>query len=318
MDPRIIIPIGIMLFIFALGGFIFVAFARGATRTGERLKQLGKERKSTSMGSEPQGFQMGGGGGELMDKLIAPAAEKLADQLMPKKEEDISTLKKELRMAGPRWRTENAVAKFLFLKIAFLLFGVFVAGSYLPVFGATADAVLYGAITAGVFFYLPQVYISMTIRKRKDQIFSGLPDALDLMVVCVESGLGLDAAMRKVCEEMGRTCPIISEEFRICNFQLQMGRPRREVLHDLGERTGVDDMKSLAAILIQADKFGSSIGQALRTQSDSMRVKRRQLAEERAQQVAVKLLIPLVLFIFPSIFIVTGGPAMLMFIEAFK
>ncbi len=115
--------------------------------------------------------------------------------------------------------------------------------------------------------------------------------------------------MRKVCEEMGRTFPIISEEFSICNFQLQMGRQRREVLHDLGVRTGVDDMKALAAILIQADRFGSSIAHALRVQSDAMRVRRRQLAEERAAKTAVKLLFPLVLFIFPAIFIVLVGPA---------
>ncbi|MGL4463575.1 MAG: type II secretion system F family protein [Planctomycetia bacterium] len=124
--------------------------------------------------------------------------------------------------------------------------------------------------------------------------------------------------MRKVAEEMNRTFPVISEEFSICNFQLQMGRPRREVLHDLGARTGVDDMKALAAILIQADRFGSSIAQALRTQSDSMRVRRRQIAEEKAAQTAVKLLLPLVLFIFPAVFIVLVGPAAIKIGDAFK
>src|SRR5260370_27431782 len=111
-------------------------------------------------------------------------------------------------------------------------------------------------------------------RKRQQAIFLSLPAALDLMVGCVESGLGLDAALRKVCDEMKNHAKIICEELALCNFQLQIGRPRREVLHDLGVRTGVDDVRSLAAILIQADRFGSSIAQALLLQSDSIRTRR--------------------------------------------
>ena len=121
--------------------------------------------------------------------------------------------------------------------------------------------------------------------------------------------MGLDAAMRRVTDEMKGHAKTISEEFALANLQLQMGRPRREVLHDLGVRTGVDDVRSLAAILIQADRFGSSIAQALRVQSDSMRTRRRQLAEEKAAKTAVQLIFPLVLFIFPGIFVVLVGPA---------
>src|SRR2546425_9778999 len=158
-------------------------------------------------------------------------------------------------------------------------------------------------------FFLPSMVLWYLPSKRQQEIFLTLPDALDLLVVCVESGLGLDQAMRKVCDEMGPHAKTITEEFSLANFQLQMGRPRREVLHDLGVRTGVDDVKSLAAILIQADRFGSSIAQALRVQSDSMRTRRRQLAEEKAAKTAVQLIFPLVLFIFPSIFVVLVGPA---------
>jgi tight adherence protein C len=146
-------------------------------------------------------------------------------------------------------------------------------------------------------------------KKRQEELFLTLPDALDLLVVCVESGLGLDAAMRKVTEEMKGHAKVMCEELTLCNFQLQMGRPRREVLHDLGVRTGVDDVRALAAILIQADRFGSSIAQALRVQSDSMRTRRKQLAEEKAAKTAVQLIFPLVLFIFPGIFVVLVGPA---------
>ena len=152
-------------------------------------------------------------------------------------------------------------------------------------------------------------------RKRQEEIFLTLPDALDLLVVCVESGLGLDAAMRKVSDEMKDHAKIICEEFSLANFQLQMGRPRREVLHDLGVRTGVDDVRSLAAILIQADRFGSSIAQALRVQSDSMRTRRKQIAEEKAAKTAVQLIFPLVLFIFPGIFVVLVGPAAINIME---
>ncbi len=175
--------------------------------------------------------------------------------------------------------------------------------------GLTNDAAMYTVAIAGIAFYLPDVVLCFIRKSRQNNIFFGLPDALDLMVVCVEAGLGLDQAMRKVSEEMKKTYAVIAEEFGLCNLQLQMGRARNDVLHDLGARTGVDDLKALAAILIQADKFGSSVAQALRVQSDSMRTRRRQMAEEKAAKTAVKLIFPLVLFIFPAIFIVLVGPA---------
>src|SRR5262249_31384631 len=155
-------------------------------------------------------------------------------------------------------------------------------------------SLLYIVLAAGGMFYLPTLVLALMGRQRKQNIFLGLPDALDLLVVCVEAGLGLDQAMRKVAEEMKDTCRVISDEFALSNFQIQMGGARNDVLHELGARTGVDDLRALAAILIQADKFGSSIAQALRVQSDSMRTRRRQLAEEKAAKTAVKLIFPLV------------------------
>ena len=148
-------------------------------------------------------------------------------------------------------------------------------------------------------------------KRRGEAIFLGLPDALDLMVVCVEAGLGLDAAMRRVTSELAHSCPVICEEFAIANFQIQMGRPRRDVLRDLGIRTGVDDVRALAAVIIQAEKFGSSIASALRVQSDAMRLRRRQLAEERAAKTSVKIMLPLIFFIFPGVFVVLVGPAIM-------
>jgi tight adherence protein C len=127
--------------------------------------------------------------------------------------------------------------------------------------------------------------------------------------VCVEAGLGLDQAMRKVADEMKKAYRNIATEFAMCNMQLQMGRVRSQVLQELGSRSGVDDLKSLASILIQADKFGSSIAQALRVQSEAMRTRRAQIAEEKAAKTAVKLIFPLVLFIFPGIGVILVGPA---------
>src|SRR5205085_10041295 len=180
---------------------------------------------------------------------------------------------------------------------------------FLPRNGLNADGFKPVVLLGGLGFYLPSTILWWIRTGRQEQIFLSLPDALDLLVVCVESGLGLDAAMRKVCEEMKDHAKTICEEFSLANFQLQMGRPRREVLHDLGVRTGVDDVRSLAAILIQADRFGSSIAQALRVQSDSMRTRRKQIAEEKAAKTAVQMIFPLVLFIFPGIFVVLVGPA---------
>jgi tight adherence protein C len=208
------------------------------------------------------------------------------------------------------FRSDSAVSVYLGLRFAsLLLFTILGAAIYVPKSGLTMTTLKWLAAFVGVGFYLPSIVLWYLVSQRKQEIFLTLPDALDLLVVCVESGLGLDAAMRRVSEEMKEHARIISDEMQLANFQLQMGRPRRDVLHDLGVRTGVDDVRSLAAILIQADRFGSSIAQALRVQSDSMRVKRRQLAEEKAAKTAVQLIFPLVLFIFPGIFVVLVGPA---------
>jgi tight adherence protein C len=239
---------------------------------------------------------------------VVETAKALSGPLMPQTALEQSELK--IRLANAGFRSDSAVAVYLGLRFAvlmgFLLLGLAI---FLPKYGFTLSALKPIILFGGVGFYLPTIILWFLRKKRQDEIFLALPDALDLLVVCVESGLGLDAAMRKVCDEMKDHAKVIAEEFSLANFQLQMGRPRREVLHDLGVRTGVDDVRSLAAILIQADRFGSSIAQALRVQSDSMRTRRKQLAEEKAAKTAVQLIFPLVLFIFPGIFVVLVGPA---------
>jgi tight adherence protein C len=239
---------------------------------------------------------------------VMETAKALSKPLMPQTELEQSELRIKLANAG--FRSESAVSVYLGIRFAtFLLFGLLGLMLFLPTYGFTLDCLKPMVLFLGVGFYLPSIVLWFLRTKRQEQIFLTLPDALDLLVVCVESGLGLDAAMRKVCDEMKDHAKVLAEEFSLANFQLQMGRPRREVLHDLGVRTGVDDVRSLAAILIQADRFGSSIAQALRVQSDAMRTRRKQLAEEKAAKTAVQLIFPLVLFIFPGIFVVLVGPA---------
>ncbi len=232
----------------------------------------------------------------------------LGGVMEPQSELERNSMRVKLANAG--FRSEHAASVYQGIRvvtlICFLLPALFF---FVLKDGFTIRTMEWTVFLAGLGFYLPQIIMWHLRTSRQKEIFLTLPDALDLLVVCVESGLGLDAALRKVNDEMKSHAKVICEELSLANLQLQMGRPRREVLHDLGVRTGVDDVRSLAAILIQADRFGSSIAQALRVQSDSMRTRRRQLAEEKAAKTAVQLIFPLVLFIFPAIFVVLVGPA---------
>ena len=275
--------------------------AKGKPRAERRLDEF---REPNSRRGDSQVSKRSEG----MTRLLEKASPAFSRPLQPKSEEEVGKLRLKLGYAG--YRSETAASIFLGLKLIGLVAGFVIGGGTL-VFskGLTMESGMYTVGCAGIAFYVPDVVLWFMKRTRQNNIFFGLPDALDLMVVCVEAGLGLDQAMRKVSDEMKKTYVVIAEEFGLCNLQLQMGRSRNEVLHDLGARTGVDDLKALSAILIQADKFGSSVAQALRVQSDSMRVRRRQLAEEKAAKTAVKLIFPLVLFIFPAIFIVLVGPA---------
>jgi tight adherence protein C len=240
-------------------------------------------------------------------RVLEAAAPALSKPLQPKSEYEVNKIKQKLAHAG--FRGEGATTLFLGFKFVGLIVGAFLGGGMVLLKGMNQQSLMTTVFAAGGMFYLPELVVMFLAKKRKEAIFLSLPDALDLMVVCVEAGLGLDQAMRKVAEEMKKSHPVIAEEFGLCNLQLQMGRSRNQVLQDLGNRTGVEDLRALASILIQADKFGSSIAQALRVQSDSMRTRRRQIAEEKAAKTAVKLIFPLVLFIFPGIFVVLVGPA---------
>jgi tight adherence protein C len=300
-----LVPVAVFGLVAAAAWWIIDAFSSKAPRAEERLDEL-KNPMVRRRG--PDGLAEKQSKSAQMTKVLAKAAPAFARPLEPKSGAEMSKLKARLVQAGFRHETHPSI--FLGLKFAGLVAGMAFGGGWvLLTGGVTQSSMMKAGLIAGGMFYLPEIVLWLIAKSRKDAIFMGLPDALDLLVVCVEAGLGLDQAMRKVSEEMKRSSRIVAEEFALCNFQLQMGRQRNDVLHELGARTGVDDLRSLAAILIQADKFGSSIAQALRVQSDSMRTRRRQLAEEKAAKTAVKLIFPLVLFIFPAIFVVLVGPA---------
>jgi len=276
--------------------------ASGRPRAEERLNVLCelRRRKNGSLDNPKKE--------KTVARVLKQATPNFAKPLQPKDAEEEGKLRDRLNYAG--FRSENAVSVLLGLKVIGLIVGLILGGgTSLFLSGITQRTLMVTISTGGILFYLPDLILKILTSRRQQAIFLGLPDALDLMVVCVEAGLGLDQAMRKVAEEMQKSYRIIADEFALCNLQLQMGRGRNQVLHELGTRTGVDDLRSLASILIQTDKFGSSIAQALRVQSDSMRTRRSQLAEEKAAMTAVKLVFPLVLFIFPGIFVVLVGPA---------
>jgi tight adherence protein C len=197
------------------------------------------------------------------------------------------------------------------------------------VFGAALGAAIVIAISgfnslfllvgvAGFGFFIPRFILKRLIRNRQQRIRLGLPDALDLTVICVEAGLALDQAMMRVGEDLSHAHPELSSELHLVNLEMRAGKPRTEALKNLVDRTGVDDIRALVGTLIQTDRFGTSVAQGLRVHSDSLRTERRQRAEEQAAKTTIKMVLPLVLFILPSIIFVTLGPAFIQLLHTFK
>lgn len=301
LDLTTIMPIAVLIaggiFVYLILDFIF----NRKSKTESRLEEMRT--------------RMSGGTVEKKDKsgfasLLEKASPKMGEALQPKNEKEMSKQKQKLSYASAKFRNDAAPAMLSTAKMLSGIVGFFIGGgSSILINGFNTTSLVSTLVVAFLFMMIPDLVLSFMGKKRKEKVFLGLPDALDLMVVCVEAGLGMDQALRKVAEEMEKSHKEIGEEFGIANQQLQFGRTRSEVLQALGFRSGVDDLKQLSSILIQADKFGSSIATALRVQSDSMRTKRRQIAEEKAAKTAVKMIFPLVLFIFPGIFVVLVGPA---------
>jgi tight adherence protein C len=241
----------------------------------------------------------------------AAAALKRLGRAMPKSPSEMGKL--QLRLVHAGFRQRDAMAVFLGIRVGLALVAFFIAGS--PLF-ATGLPLALGA--GGVVYVLAGVVLARLAKRRQHRIRLGLPDALDLMVVSVEAGLGLDQSIQRVGDELAFAHPDLAEDLRLINLELRAGNARAEALHNLAARTGVDDLSSLVAVLVQTDKFGTSVANSLRVYSDVLRTKRRQRAEEIAAKTGVKLVFPLVTCIFPAIWVVTLGPTAIKFIQVMK
>ncbi len=299
----------IVLLAIASVGLVIYALMPKKREDEEHIKRrmLGQKNRPEDIVKQPGGNSAA----KMMLERVAPYAMK---PVMPKSDEEMSTLREKLSQAG--FRRESASRFYLASKtitgIVFLLIGLSLAWMY----GMSGRNVFAVAIFAGgVGFWLPEIWLKLATGRRKERIRNGLPDSLDLLVVSVESGLGLDAGLQRVSDEMRNVHGDLAEEMQIATLETQMGVPRSEALLHMATRCGVEEMRALVAMITQAEKFGTSIAKALRTQADTLRTKRRLKAEERAQKTAVKLMLPLIFFIFPSIFVVLLGPAVMKIVE---
>jgi tight adherence protein C len=242
------------------------------------------------------------------ERAIADGLKRLS-RFAPKSPSEMTKLQQRLVIAG--FRNREAILIFLGIRIgvALLVFAVLASG-------LLARPNMFVALGGCGFGYLlPSMVLGRLAKRRQHRILLGLPDVLDLLVVSVEAGLGLDQAIQRVGEELAFAHPDLSGELRLINLELRAGKARTEALRNLADRTQVDDLSSLVAMLVQTDKFGTSVAQSLRVHSETLRTKRRQRAEEAAAKTGVKMVFPLVFCIFPAIWVVTIGPAAIKFVQ---
>jgi tight adherence protein C len=237
---------------------------------------------------------------ELVDRL---------GSAVPASPKELPALKRRLIRAG--WRSQDSARVFHGARAAAITIFAPVAAALSFYSGASTSNVLIAIGAASMAGYMaPSMFLDFRTRQRQRAIQKGLPNALDLMVVCVESGLGIDQTIVQVAKEFETAYPEISEEFALMNLEMRAGKRRAEALHNLADRTGVDDVRKLTAVLVQTDRFGTSIAQCLRGHSDYLRVMSRQRAEERAAKLAIKLVFPIFFCVLPSLFVVTVGPVL--------
>jgi tight adherence protein C len=222
------------------------------------------------------------------------------------------TPRTEILLIRAGYRSSQALSAMRGFKVltpvAFLAF-VFLTGVY------KWNPFVIPVVALGFGYLFPDMFLSWRMNARQHKLRRGLPDGLDLLVICVESGLGLDQALMKVAQELRITHPELSEELQLVNLEMRIGKTRLDALRELARRTGLEDIKSLVAMLVQTDRFGTSVAQSLRVFSDDLRVKRRQRAEEMSAKTTVKMVPPLIFFIFPALMVVILGPAVLTLIR---
>lgn len=298
MELAILLPIVVL--------FLAVAAAVGAGTWVMTDPQLLQQRLST-VALKPT---LTGPSQSLLGEKLPPAVKRVRS-FVPKSPKAMTRIERRLASAGyhgPWPATLFAVAE---LVIPALTFGLVVF-----IFG-TGTALIFALIAAMVVFYVPNLWLGRAVNARRREIRNGLPDAIDLLIVCIESGSGLDQALNRVAEELVLPYPALARELELISSETRAGKPRMEAFRNLADRTKVDDVRSLVAMLIQTDRFGTSLGLALRTHADTSRTKRRQRAEERAAKLGVKLLFPLVFCLFPAFYLIVLGPSMLLIFRQF-
>jgi len=283
----IIVFLTVALVVFSFGA----ALASPSSTLGARLRSL-----AFSPQTQPQKPAMK----ERIEQALDPFS-----KAIPLSPTEASKSRVWLMQAGFREQRHQTV--YFGIRVLSALLGLIIVVA--SGIGINSPPLLIGIPALG--FLLPRFVLKRLISRRQHNIQIGLADALDLTVICVEAGLSLDQAMSRVGEELRHAHPELSNEFHLVNLEMRAGKPRAEALRNLAERTGVDDIKALVGVLIQTDRFGTSVAQALRVHSDSLRTERRQRAEEQAAKTTIKMVPALVIFVLPSMFFVTLGPAVI-------
>lgn len=305
-----------MLLIIAISTFVCITlgmvgvywlFMRPQSAATERLRKLG------GTGSNSPAVSISLSDGNTGDKLADRIAEPI-NRWVPASAAEVQKLQKRLMQAG--FRSNRAPLLYRAVQVLTMAALPSTVALVCAILARPFGSALFWILAAFVAgFFAPRYVLGKLIKSRQLRVRWGLADALDLMVISIEAGLGLNAAMLKISSELKKVHPDISEEFELANLEIRVGRERDEALRNLAERTGVDDLRSLVAMLIQTDRFGTSIAKAIRVFSDSLRTKRRQRAEQAAQKAAVKLLFPLACFLFPTLFIAILGPALIQLMD---
>lgn len=286
----IVVFLTIALALFSFGAAAYAP----SSLLGARLRALGWQRAKPKERPAVR---------ERIEQALDPLS-----KAIPLSPSEVSRARKWLIQAG--YRDPRHITMYTGSRLAAALFGFL-----LVVVASGFSSIPLLISVTGFGFFLPRFVLKRLIQSRQQRIKIGLPDALDLTVICVEAGLALDQALMRVGQDLHHAHPELSEEFHLVNLEMKAGKPRAEALRNLVERTGVDDIRSLVGTLIQTDRFGTSVAQALRVHSDSLRTERRQRAEEQAAKTTIKMVIPLVLFVLPSIIFVTLGPAVIQLIR---
>lgn len=251
-------------------------------------------------------------GSRLYGRMVRP----LADKLVPKQGKDVGVVRRRLLRAG--WYSPHAVPVYFVARLMSALALPFAFTMLAPLLAKDLDLkqLALGSIAlAAIGYFTPAAVVNHRMTQRQTAIRRGFPDALDLLLVCVEAGLGLDAAINRVAQEIGGAHPLLGEHFHLMALELQTGKSREQALRSLADRIGVDEVDALTTLLVQSDALGASIADTLRALADDMRARRMLMAEEKAQQVGVKLTFPLILMIMPALMLTVGAPAIIQLIR---